>query len=114
MDAWTSDPVPPKYLRGRSPLQRQGALVLQDKQCRNCHSLDGAGGLRGPALDDIASRMTEDQMIRQVLEGGGNMPAYGNALNPSETKALVSFLTTLRGNDLPPAVDASRRLTRNP
>ncbi len=40
------------------------------------------GGMRGPALDAIAARMTEDQMIRQVLQGGGNMPAYGNALNP--------------------------------
>ena len=57
--------------------------------------------------------MTEDQIIRQVLQGGGNMPAYGNALNPSETKALVSFLMTLRGNDLQPAIDASRELTRN-
>ena len=110
MDAWTSDAVPPKYLQDRTPLQRQGALVLQDKQCRNCHSLAGAGGLRGPALDSIATRMTEDQIIRQVLQGGGNMPAYGNALNPSETKALVSFLTTLRGNDLPSAQDPANRL----
>jgi len=45
-----------------------------------------------------------------VLQGGGNMPAYGNALNPSETKALVAFLETLRGNDLAPAIDASRSL----
>jgi ubiquinol-cytochrome c reductase cytochrome b subunit len=86
-------------------------MVLQDKQCRNCHSLNGEGGQRGPALDAIASRMTEDQIIRQVLQGGGNMPAYGNALNPSETKALVSFLMTLRGNHLAPAVDASRSLS---
>ncbi len=111
MEAWTSDAVPSKYLHNRTPLERQGALVLQDKQCRNCHALDGVGGQRGPALDSIASRMTEDQMIRQVLQGGGNMPAYGNALNPSETKALVGFLTTLRGKDLSPAVDASRGLT---
>ena len=41
------------------------------------------------------------------------MPAYGNALNPSETKALVSFLMTLRGNDLQPAMDASRELRAN-
>jgi ubiquinol-cytochrome c reductase cytochrome b subunit len=111
MDAWTSIPVPVKYLHNRTPLERQGALVLQNKQCRNCHELDGAGGQRGPALDSIATRMTKDQIIRQVLQGGGNMPAYGNALNPSETKALVSFLVTLRGNDLSPAVDASRKLT---
>lgn len=110
MDAWTSDAIPPKYLHNRTPLERQGALVLQNKQCRNCHMLEGAGGQRGPALDSIAARMTEDQIIRQVLQGGGNMPAYGNALNPSQTKALVSFLVTLRGDDLPPAVDASRRL----
>jgi ubiquinol-cytochrome c reductase cytochrome b subunit len=112
MDAWTSDPVPVKYLHGRTPLEHQGALVLQDKQCRNCHALDNAGGQRGPALDAIASRMTEDQIIRQVLQGGGNMPAYGNALNPSETKALVSFLMTLRGDNLTPATDASRNLTQ--
>jgi ubiquinol-cytochrome c reductase cytochrome b subunit len=113
MTAWTSDSVPPKYLLNRSPLERQGALVLQNKQCRNCHSLNGVGGQRGPALDAIASRMTEDQMIRQVLQGGGNMPAYGNALNPSETKALVSFLMTLRGNNLAPAADASSKLVNS-
>ena len=111
MNAWTSDPIPLKYLHDRSPLERQGALVLQNKQCRNCHSLDHVGGLRGPALDDIASRLTEDQIIRQILQGGGNMPAYGNALNPSETIALTRFLGTLRGNHLAPAVDSSRELT---
>ena len=111
MNAWTSDPVPLEYLHDRTPLERQGALVLQGKQCRDCHSLGGVGGLRGPALDSIAARMTEDQITRQVLQGGGNMPSYGNALNPSETTALVHFLLTLRGPDLTPAVDASRNLT---
>jgi ubiquinol-cytochrome c reductase cytochrome b subunit len=65
--------------------------------------------MRGPTLDTVASRMTEDQIIRQVLQGGGNMPAYGNALNPSETTALVHFLLTLHGN-LSPAIDASRKM----
>jgi len=110
MEAWAADATPIRYLHDRTPLERQGAMVLQNKQCRNCHSLAGVGGLRGPALDAIAARMTEDQIIRQVLQGGGNMPAYGNALNPSETKALVAFLETLRGHDLAPATDASRTL----
>jgi ubiquinol-cytochrome c reductase cytochrome b subunit len=68
--------------------------------------------MRGPALDSVASRMTEDQLIRQVLQGGGNMPAYGNALNPAETTALVHFLLTLRGGNLAPAIDASRKLAQ--
>jgi ubiquinol-cytochrome c reductase cytochrome b subunit len=113
MNAWTSDPIPTAYLHDRSPLEREGAIVFQNKQCRNCHSVGGEGGLRGPALDFIASRMTEDQIIRQVLQGGGNMPAYGNSLSPSETTALVRFLSTLRGNDLAPAIDASRNVVQS-
>jgi len=110
MNAWSRYPVPVAYLRDRTPLERTGAIVLQNKQCRNCHSIGGSGGLRGPALDGIANRMTQDQIIRQVLQGGGNMPAYGNALSPSETTALVRFLMTLRNKDLSPAIDASQRL----
>jgi ubiquinol-cytochrome c reductase cytochrome b subunit len=112
MEAWTADFIPVDYLKKRTPLERQGALVLQNKQCRNCHALEGVGGQRGPALDGIANRMTTDQIIRQVLQGGGNMPAYGNALSASETRALVSFLSTLRLDGLPPAEDASRALTK--
>ena len=77
MNAWSSDPVPAQFLEGRTPLERQGALVFQAKQCRNCHALGDDGGKRGPALDTVATRLTEDQLIRQVLQGGGNMPAYG-------------------------------------
>jgi ubiquinol-cytochrome c reductase cytochrome b subunit len=113
MNAWTSDPIPVADLNDRTPLEREGALVLQNKQCRNCHSIGGTGGMRGPALDSVASRMTEDQIIRQVLQGGGNMPAYGNALNPSETTALVHFLLTLRGGSLTPAIDASRQMVQS-
>jgi ubiquinol-cytochrome c reductase cytochrome b subunit len=107
MDAWSSDPVPSKFLQDRTPLERQGAIVFQAKQCRNCHSLDKVGGLRGPALDDVATRLTEDQLFRQVLQGGGNMPAYGKNLSPSETTALVRFLTTLHAPGQQRATDAS-------
>ena len=97
MNAWSSDPVPTADLAGRNAVEHQGALVFQNKQCRNCHQLDGVGGQRGPALDTIAARMSEDQLIRQVLQGGGNMPAFGKALSPAQTTALVSFLHTLDG-----------------
>jgi len=113
MDAWSSAPIAPALLHNRTPLERQGALLLEDKQCRDCHSIGGSGGQRGPALDTVAVRMTQDQIIRQVLQGGGNMPAYGNALSPAETSALMHFLMTLRGNDIAPAVDASRKLTNS-
>jgi ubiquinol-cytochrome c reductase cytochrome b subunit len=108
MNAWSSDPVPERLLRGSTALERQGALVFQVKQCRNCHSLGEGGGQRGPALDSVAVRMTQDQLIRQVIQGGGNMPAYGKNLSPAETTALVAFLATLYPAGQTPARDASR------
>ena len=77
MDAWSAVPTPVEYVKGRTPLELQGALVIQNKQCRTCHALEGRGGERGPTLDGVATRLTRDQLIRQVLQGGGNMPAYG-------------------------------------
>jgi ubiquinol-cytochrome c reductase cytochrome b subunit len=108
MNAWSSDPVPAQFLHGTTALERQGALVFQVKQCRNCHSLGDKGGQRGPALDTVAVRLTEDQLIRQVIQGGGNMPAYGKNLSPAETSALVAFLETLHPAGQTPARDASR------
>jgi ubiquinol-cytochrome c reductase cytochrome b subunit len=110
MNAWSSDPVPDRFIHDSSALERQGALVFQVKQCRNCHSLGESGGQRGPALDSVAVRLTQDQLIRQVIQGGGNMPAYGNNLSPAETTALVAFLETLHPKGQAPARDASRAI----
>jgi ubiquinol-cytochrome c reductase cytochrome b subunit len=108
MNAWSGEPVPNQFLEHTSALQRRGALVFQAKQCHNCHALDGKGGMRGPSLDDIAGRLTEDQLIRQVIQGGGNMPAYGKNLSPAETTALVAFLKTLHPLNQFPSRDASQ------
>ncbi len=55
MDAWSGDSIPSKYLQDRTPLERRGAIVLQNKQCRNCHSIGGEGGLRGPRSTQSAA-----------------------------------------------------------
>jgi ubiquinol-cytochrome c reductase cytochrome b subunit len=110
MDAWSSQPIPGEYLKNRTPLEHQGALVFQSKQCHNCHSLGGEGGKRGPELDCVAVRLTPDQLVRQVIQGGGNMPAYGKNLSPTETTALVKFLETLHPSGQVPAQDASRAI----
>ena len=107
MNAWSGEPVPDRYIHHTTALERQGALVFQVKQCRNCHSLGNSGGQRGPALDSVATRLTHDQLIRQVIQGGGNMPAYGNNLSPAETTALVAFLETLHPGTQSPARDAA-------
>jgi len=114
MDAWSGQPIPSEYLQGRTALERQGALVFQEKQCHNCHSLADNGGQRGPALDSVALRLTGDQLIRQVIQGGGNMPAYGKNLSPAETTALVAFLETLHPANQKPARNASQAAVLGP
>jgi ubiquinol-cytochrome c reductase cytochrome b subunit len=112
MEAWSGAPVPVEYVRGRSPLELQGALLVQGKQCRNCHALGGVGGQRGPALDDVATRLTHGQLVRQILQGGGNMPAYGRNLSPAEVAAIVGFLGTMHPPGQVPARNAAQlRLT---
>jgi ubiquinol-cytochrome c reductase cytochrome b subunit len=113
MDAWSGTAVPENMIRWRdakepdrwhslTPAQLQGAVVLQNKNCRDCHALGGKGGQRGPDLTKVATRLTRDQLIRQVIQGGGNMPAYGKQLKPAEVDALVDFMGTLHGGE-PPA-----------
>jgi ubiquinol-cytochrome c reductase cytochrome b subunit len=99
MTGWSGDPVPENMVRNSTPRQLQGSIVFQNKDCRNCHALEGVGGRRGPDLTYVGNRLTMDQLIDQVSNGtpgGGNMPAYGKQINPNEMAALVDFLTSLR------------------
>ena len=99
MSAWSGDTVPENMVRASTPRQLQGSIVFQNKDCRNCHALEGRGGRRGPDLTLVGSRLTMDQLIDQVSNGtpgGGNMPAYGKQIKPNDMVALVDFLTNLR------------------
>jgi ubiquinol-cytochrome c reductase cytochrome b subunit len=110
MAAWSGDPVPKPLVERSTPVQLQGALVFQNKQCRNCHALMGSGGRRGPDLTHVGVRLTRDQLIDQVSNGtpgGGNMPAYGKQMGPAEMTALVEFLVSLRPEGQPPAEPAA-------
>jgi ubiquinol-cytochrome c reductase cytochrome b subunit len=110
MTAWSRDAVPKNIVLNSSPLMLQGALIFQNKSCRNCHALDGIGGRRGPDLTLVGTRLTHGQLIDQVSNGtpgGGNMPAYGKQISPAEMTALVEFLANLRSQGMPAARPAS-------
>jgi ubiquinol-cytochrome c reductase cytochrome b subunit len=99
MTAWSGDQVPQDIVKRSTPAQLQGSLVFQNKNCRNCHSLEGVGGKRGPDLTTVGTRLTRNQLIDQISNGtpgGGNMPAYGKQMKPDEMAAVVEFLVSLR------------------
>jgi ubiquinol-cytochrome c reductase cytochrome b subunit len=106
MTAWSGAPVPEDVVRRSSPAELQGAVVFQYKDCRNCHALEGKGGLRGPDLTEVGKRLTRNQLIDQVSNGtpgGGLMPAYGQQMPDAEMTALADFLVSLRPPHQPPA-----------
>ncbi|GAB4168821.1 MAG: hypothetical protein Fur0032_07150 [Terrimicrobiaceae bacterium] len=107
MEAWTGDITPSNRVLGRSPLELQGLVTLQNKQCRNCHAIEGIGGHRGPDLADVGTRLTAPQLARQVIQGGGNMPAYGKNLSPDQVDALVAYMTSLVPAGEAPARDST-------
>jgi len=85
MDAWSSEPIPPTiHTRTHGPLERHGALrFFKPSSVHNCHFAEwprwaartGAGRGCSPVF-------TEDQLIRQVIQGGGNMPALWQKSQP--------------------------------
>jgi ubiquinol-cytochrome c reductase cytochrome b subunit len=109
MEAWAGQPTKPEFLQARTPLELQGSLVFQNKQCRACHAIGGEGGTRGPDLTTVGTRLNEPQLVRQVIQGGGNMPAYGKNLSQDEVKALVTYLSSLNGKRNGPQKVAENR-----
>lgn len=117
MEAWSSQAIPEDIVKNSSPLRLQGAVVFQNKNCRNCHALQGIGGERGPDLTNVGMRLTRDQLIDQVSNGtpgGGNMPAYGKQISPAEMTALTEFLVSLRPKDQPPATSGETAPAKKP
>jgi ubiquinol-cytochrome c reductase cytochrome b subunit len=70
----------------------RGARLFYGRACLNCHLIDGYGGRRGPDLSRVGDRLAKTDMIIRILNGGNNMPAFGNSLKPDEVDDLVAFL----------------------
>ena len=69
MTAWSGEPIPVAIVKNSTPLALQGAVVFQNKNCRNCHAIDGVGRTPGPDLSTVGTRLTPDQLIDQVSNG---------------------------------------------
>jgi ubiquinol-cytochrome c reductase cytochrome b subunit len=80
-----------------APELARGAAVYNTKGCVTCHQIQGQGGLSGPNLSAVGSRLTREQLIIRILAGGGGMPGYSGNLTQEELEALVTYLQAQRG-----------------
>ncbi|MGH9511835.1 MAG: cytochrome b N-terminal domain-containing protein [Terriglobales bacterium] len=89
-----SPPLPNSLPATASSAAMHGQVLFHDKGCEFCHTVNGLGGLRGPNLSDVGNRLTEQEMILRILNGGHNMPAFAGILHPDQVTALVAYLKT--------------------
>ncbi len=89
-----SPPLPNSLPAGASSAAMHGQVLFHDKGCEYCHTVNGLGGLRGPNLSDVGNRLTEQDMILRIMNGGRNMPAFASILHPDQVTDLVEYLKT--------------------
>jgi cbb3-type cytochrome c oxidase subunit III len=65
--------------------------------CGSCHTLKNAGtsGSVGPNLDQLRPDLSRVQ--RQVINGGGVMPAFKGTLTPAQITAVAKYVASVAG-----------------
>lgn len=100
--------VPASATQGLSPKAIRGAHLMQVEGCMACHTINNAGGHRGPDLTHIGNNVTDDQLTWRILHGGGGMPAYGNVISSGHLNQLIAFLSNPKNERTePPPQQAS-------
>ena len=80
--------------------EKGGALF--ETKCSVCHFSDSNEKKIGPGLSGIkegklpsGKDATEENIAKNLNEGGGGMPAFENLLTGEEKKHIIAFLKTL-------------------
>lgn len=69
-----------------------GRSIFADN-CSSCHGPDGGGGATGPSLQRSELQQEPAEVLEQIREGGGGMPAFGDELNPNQIADGTAYVT---------------------
>ena len=75
----------------------RGATVFA-ANCSGCHGGNGTGGNGGPDLSSVTSM---SEVIAQVTNGGGGMPAFGDQLTKQQISDVAAYVTQKVGKGNP-------------
>ncbi len=84
--------LPQSVVNSNDPAVIHGASLFHERGCEFCHHVSGYGGHRGPDLTDIGNRLSSQQMMTFIMNGGYNMPPFASLLKANDANDLVAFL----------------------
>jgi mono/diheme cytochrome c family protein len=81
---------------GAQSASAQGKQIFTSN-CGGCHTLADAGtnGQVGPSLDDL--KPSKAVVVRQVNNGGGQMPAFKGKLSDAQINAVATYVSSVAG-----------------
>ena len=82
---------------GSASASASGKQVFASAGCKGCHTLKDAGatGKVGPNLDDL--KPDQATVKRQVINGGGPMPAFKGKLSNAQIDAVSAYVSSVAG-----------------
>lgn len=91
---------PPGTTQDGSVAKTSNRPKIFNQMCIACHSLEGQGGMVGPALDSVGSRLDRDALIRWLsnpaeVKPDSKMPKL--PLSPEDIAELAAFLSQQKG-----------------
>ncbi len=86
--------LPASVVRSDNAEVVSGSKLFYRKGCLYCHRIAGYGGLKGPDLTYVSRRLSAREIQLRTINGGPNMPAYGQSLSSDDLNKLVEFLKT--------------------
>ncbi|MCQ6560230.1 c-type cytochrome [Paenibacillus mendelii] len=68
------------------------AIALYKQSCLSCHAADLSGRV-GPGLQEIGSKLSEEQLFGLIQDGARGMPSFKKKLTAAEIEALAQWLS---------------------
>ncbi|WP_084244662.1 cytochrome c551 [Planomicrobium okeanokoites] len=90
----SSESEPPEETPEETPAGEESSVDAEQvvqQNCISCHgeNLEGQGNF--PALNDVGSRLSEDEILTVIQEGRGAMPA--GIIEGEEAEAVAAWLS---------------------